>query len=202
MNTGMQDACNLAWKLALVPSPCRAGSLLDSYSAERSEVGREVLRNAGRLTMATLKGGVLQAMRNHAASLALGLAPVRRVMTNAMSELSIGYPDGPLTRADGRHRGGPAAGERAPVAAAGRLVGAGDRPRFALFAQADAGCAALIVRHGDLLEAPVRTPFAAGGIWLVRPDGYVAMTADAGDWAKVEDYLDWIAGTSFPPRAG
>ena len=51
MNTGMQDACNLAWKLALV---CRglAGTepLLESYSIERSAVGRQVLADAGRLT--------------------------------------------------------------------------------------------------------------------------------------------------------
>src|SRR5262249_5612961 len=57
MNTGMQDACNLAWKMALVrrglavPEP-----LLDSYSIERSAVGRQVLKEAGRLTtLAILK---------------------------------------------------------------------------------------------------------------------------------------------------
>ncbi len=197
MNTGMQDACNLAWKLALVchgqatPDP-----LLDSYSTERSEVGRKVLRDAGRLTaMATLKGGVLQAIRNHAASLALGLAPVRRMMTNAMSELSIGYPDGPLTRSG--HRATPAAGERAPVAGTDDLVGAGDRPRFALFATSDADSAALLTRHGALLDPAVRAPFGPNAIWLVRPDGYVAVTADAGDWVKIGAYLDWIAG--LPP---
>ena len=202
MNTGMQDACNLAWKLALVCHDIAAQEpLLDSYSAERSEVGRKVLRDAGRLTaMATLRGGVLQALRNHAASLALGLAPVRRVMTNAMAELSIGYPDGPLTRADGGHRGGPAAGERAPVAGTQHVVGAGDRPRFALFAASDAGCAALIARHGALLEPEARAPFGPGGIWLVRPDGYVALTADGGDWSKVDAYLDWITGAASPTR--
>ncbi len=204
MNTGMQDACNLAWKLALV---CRGVTahepLLDSYSAERSEIGRKVLRDAGRLTaMATLKGGVLQALRNHAASLALGLAPVRRVITNAMAELSIGYPDGPLTRAEGGHRGGPAAGERAPVAGTGQPVGAGDRPRFALFAAADPSAAALIARHGALLEPQVRAPFVPDGIWLVRPDGYVAMAPRGDDWDKIGAYLDWIAGAKSPAREG
>jgi hypothetical protein len=204
MNTGIQDACNLAWKLTLVCHGVAAAEpLLDSYSAERSEIGRKVLRDAGRLTaMATLKGGVLQALRNHAASLALSLAPVRRAMTNAAAELSIGYPNGPLTRAGGKYRGGPAAGERAPVAAAGGLVGAGDRPRFALFAAAGSGAAALIARHAALLEPEVRVPFAPDGLWLVRPDGYVAMTADGGDWNKVDAYLDWIAGTTSPTREG
>jgi hypothetical protein len=33
-------------------------------------------------------------------------------------------------------------------------------------------------------------------MWLVRPDGYVAMAAGAQDWDKVDAYLDWIAGTA------
>ena len=99
MNTGMQDACNLAWKLALVykglvaPEP-----MLDSYSIERSAVGRQVLSDAGRLTaIAIIKSGVLQELRNHVASLVFGLSPVRKVMANKMAELSIGYPHSPLT---------------------------------------------------------------------------------------------------------
>jgi len=198
MNTGMQDAFNLAWKLALV---CRGfvnpEPLLGSYSIERSEVGRRVLVAAGRLTtIAILRGALLQGIRNHVASLLFGLSPVRQAMTNTMSELSIGYPHGSLTRAEGASHSRPAAGERAPVGAAARLVGSGDRPRFALFADADAGSAALIARHGDLLEAETRAPFGNDGIWLVRPDGYVAMTATRGDWDKVGAYLDWVAGVA------
>jgi 2-polyprenyl-6-methoxyphenol hydroxylase-like FAD-dependent oxidoreductase len=195
MNTGMQDAINLAWKLALV---CRGAAqpepLLGSYSAERSEVGREVLANAGRLTtMALMRGAVAQSVRNHLARLLFGLSPVGRAVTNQMSELSIGYPHGPLSRAQGHGHSGPAAGERAPAGAAGDPVGSGDRPRFALFAAADKGSAALIARHADLLEAETRAPFADDGTWLVRPDGYVAMTAPRGDWNSAGAYLDWIA---------
>jgi 2-polyprenyl-6-methoxyphenol hydroxylase-like FAD-dependent oxidoreductase len=198
MNTGMQDALNLAWKLALV---CRGLAkpepLLGSYSVERSEIGRQVLVAAGRLTMfATLRGGVVQAIRNHLASLIFGLAPVQRAVTNTMSELSIGYPHGPLTRAEGAGHSGPAAGERAPVGRGGSQIGSGDRPRFALFGPADAGSASLIAKHGDLLEAETRAPFAEDGIWLARPDGYVAMTAKRGDWDKVGAYLNWIAGAA------
>jgi hypothetical protein len=116
-----------------------------------------------------------------------------RAVTNQMSELSIGYPNGPLTRAEGHGHSGPAAGERAPVSAEGHRVGSGDRPRFMLFAVADGGSEALIARRGDLLEAETRAPFADGGIWLVRPDGYVAMTARRGEWDRVGAYLDWIA---------
>jgi len=47
MNTGMQDAFNLAWKLALVQrSEGQPKALLDSYSLERSAVGDQVLRGA------------------------------------------------------------------------------------------------------------------------------------------------------------
>jgi 2-polyprenyl-6-methoxyphenol hydroxylase-like FAD-dependent oxidoreductase len=195
MNTGMQDAINLAWKLALV---CRGVAspepLLGSYSAERSEVGREVLANAGRLTtIALMRGAVAQSIRNHLARLLFGLSPVKRAVTNQMSELSIGYPSSPLTRAEGHGHSGPAAGGRAPVSATGYRVGSGDRPRFMLFAVADGGSAALLARRADLLEAETRAPFADDGIWLVRPDGYVAMTARRGEWDRVGAYLDWIA---------
>ncbi len=65
MNTGMQDAFNLAWKLALVIEGSAQPSLLDSYSPERSAVGDRVLKNAGRLTEAAiLRNPVLQGIRN------------------------------------------------------------------------------------------------------------------------------------------
>ena len=77
--------------------------------------------------------------------------------------------------------------------AGGHPVGSGDRPRFAIFSVADERSAALIARHADLLEAETRAPFADDGIWLVRPDGYVAMTARRGQWDGVGAYLDGIA---------
>ena len=95
MNTGMQDAFNLAWKLALV---CRGFAspepLLDSYSIERSAVGDQVLAAAGRLTTIAM-------LRQPAAG---GSQPVARccsgsprcvgAMADTMSELSIGYAHG------------------------------------------------------------------------------------------------------------
>ncbi len=195
MNTGMQDAINLAWKLALV---CRreaaAEPLLGSYSDERSEIGRQVLANAGRLTtMATLKGALLQGVRNQVAALLFGLSPVRRAMNNLLAELSIGYPDGPLTEVAAKPSGEPAAGARVPPAE--QPLGAGRAPRFALFGAICAESAALIGRFPALLEAEVRAPFRADGIWLARPDGYVALTAAQGDWPRVAAYLERIAPT-------
>jgi 2-polyprenyl-6-methoxyphenol hydroxylase-like FAD-dependent oxidoreductase len=70
MNTGMQDAFNLAWKLALVIRNSCAEHLLDSYSPERSGVGDEVLKQAGRLTaVGTLKNSTLQSIPQSCRSL-------------------------------------------------------------------------------------------------------------------------------------
>ena len=203
MNTGMQDACNLAWKLALVnrglatPEP-----LLDSYSIERSEVGEQVLRDAGRLTtVAILKGGVLQEMRNVAASLLFGLSPVRKAIANKLAELSIGYPKGPITALGQHGHGGPAPGQRAPLTNAEPPVGAGPTPRFALFAEADSVGAELIARHRDVLEPETRIPFTEDGIWLVRPDGYVAAATGRGQWAEIENYLRCVLGSEDDRKA-
>ena len=191
MNTGMQDAVNLSWKLAMVHRGMMAEEpLLGSYSAERSAVGKQVLADAGHLTiLATIRSGVLQSVRNHVASLVFGFSPVRRAMATKLSELSIGYPQSPLTIPGKHGHAGPAPGERAPVLNLANPVGAGTTPRFALFAKGDAEGAALLERHGDLLEPDFRTPCTDDAIWLVRPDGYVALVAKAGDWSAIDNYL-------------
>ncbi len=196
MNTGMQDACNLAWKLALVCRGLAAPEpLLDSYSIERSAVGRQVLKDAGRLTtVAILRGGVLQEIRNHIASLLFGLSPVRTTMANKLAELSIGYPTSPLTARAHHGHSDPAPGQRAPIVDTAHPVGAGTTPRFALFAHADPEGVKLIARHADLLEPEIRAAFAENGLWLVRPDGYVALAAGRGGWGDVEEYLRGVVG--------
>src|SRR5262249_51618041 len=128
MNTGIQDAINLAWKLALV---CRGLSsapvLLDSYDAERRPVGAEVIRESGRLTMAaTLESHALQDLRNFVAHWVLGLSPVQQFAAGTITEISIGYPDSPL---NGRSAG-PGAGTRVQPVAGEIRYGAADSPRF------------------------------------------------------------------------
>jgi hypothetical protein len=44
-----------------------------------------------------------------------------------------------------------------------------------------------------VLEQSVRAPYDPAGLWLVRPDGYVALSAKADDWQRVETYLQRIA---------
>jgi len=192
-NTGIQDAHNLAWKLALVVRGAASVRLLDSYSAERSPVADQVLKVTGRITsMGTLTGDVGQFLRNHTATLLLGLAPVRKFAATIASEISIGYPNSPLNAPHGRRD--PMPGERAPIRATEPPVGAGDRPRFALFGDAVGMPPDLLERYASLLEPALREPYHPDGLWLIRPDGYVALAAKAGDWSAVTGYLDRIAG--------
>jgi 2-polyprenyl-6-methoxyphenol hydroxylase-like FAD-dependent oxidoreductase len=195
MNTGMQDACNLAWKLALVSRGiCAAEPLLSSYSTERGAVGDQVLKAAGVTTqIGILRGGVRQAIRNHLASLVFGFSAVRAKAADALTEISIGYPESPLNATGAYSHGGPKTGERAPIRMGEKPVGSGDTPRFALFADSCAAASHLVARYSQLLEPQVRTPFHSGGLWLVRPDGYVAVASGKDDWEPLADLLDRIA---------
>ncbi len=193
MNTGMQDACNLAWKLALVARGLAGEKLLASYSPERSPIAEQVLKVTGRATtLATTKSEVAQFLRNHTASLILGLSPVRKAAAEVLSEISIGYPHSPLSGGQKHHK--PLPGSRAPIRPDEPPIGAGDTPRFALCGSDEGMPADLLKRHGELLEPFLRVPYDAGGLWLVRPDGYVALAAPAGDWNAVSEYLDSISG--------
>jgi hypothetical protein len=72
-------------------------------------------------------------------------------------------------------------------------VGAGDKPHFALFAEAGGMPSDLLERRNDLLEPVLREPYHSGGLWLIRPDGYVALAAKGGDWNAVTSYLDRLS---------
>ncbi len=201
MNTGMQDAINLAWKLALVEHGACGDGLLDSYSPERSYVGDQVLAAAGRLTtIGTLKNPVAQGLRNLIGRTMLGFSAVQHAVADTMTEVTIGYP-GSLLNGPGLP-GGPKPGERVMPVAGERPVGAGDRPLFALFAAPGPQATELLGRFDGLLDPQVRPPFRADGIWLVRPDGYVAMAAEADGWRKAATYLDHLRAAPRPPAAG
>jgi hypothetical protein len=71
-------------------------------------------------------------------------------------------------------------------------VGAGNTPVFALFAEPDGMPSNFSGRYANLLEPTLRDPYHRGGMWLIRPDGYTALSAKAGDWNAVTAYLDRI----------
>jgi hypothetical protein len=164
--------------------------LLGSYSSERSAVGAQVLANASRLTaIGVMKNHTAQLIRNLAAGVLFGLAPVRRTMADTMTEISIGYPDSPLNGPSVHGLGAPAPGERAPPIAGQVPVGSGSSPRFALFAAPAPAASELLQNYPKLLESTIRPPFASGRIWLVRPDGYMACVARDGNAGGLADYL-------------
>ena len=188
MNTGMQDAINLAWKLAMVAQGRAAPSLLDSYTPERSAVGDLVLRNAGRMTdMATLANPAAQRLRNAALHVLLGFHAVQDRMAAAMSETDIAYPRSPLSH-------GRRAGMRfGPDAYAGPPPGIGREPRFVLFTDDRDEGRALSARHPALLEAEPRVSPDPNSLLLVRPDGYVGFAGPRGDWDGAQAYLRGVS---------
>lgn len=195
MNTGMQDAINLAWKLAMVRHGAADPDLLLSYSPERSAVGEMVLRNAGRMTeMATLANPAAQGVRNLVLRFALGLAPIRDRMALQMSEIEIAYVTSPLSR--GLHAGahGLVAGARLPPEHyAGAPPGAGDRPLFVLYAEAGPESEALLGQFPALLEDAARTSPDTKLLLIVRPDGYIGFAGKTDQWAEASAYLGGIA---------
>jgi 2-polyprenyl-6-methoxyphenol hydroxylase-like FAD-dependent oxidoreductase len=191
MNTGMQDAISLAWKLALV---CRGeaadGPLLASYSIERSAIGEQVLAAAGRMTaVAILQNHALQAIRNFVGRMMLGLAPVQRKLVNQMTEVSIGYDDSPLNGPAARGVGGPQPGERVAPRDGETPFGFGNAPRFALCAGEDEAVRRLLAEFPKLLDPKLRAPRDPAGMLLVRPDGYAAVSAKIGDERPLVEYL-------------
>ncbi len=98
MNTGIQDAYNLAWKLALVLEGTARPRLLDSYHAERHPVGEEVV---GRTVRHAAEG--VQADPDDVATVLLREA-----------QLLVAYPDSPIVGPGTAGADGPQPGERAP----------------------------------------------------------------------------------------
>ena len=92
MNTGIQDAVNLAWKLALVVHGKSPDSLLNSYNEEREPVAKMVLSLTDRLTrMATLQGALGQQLRNALLPILTGIHLVEDRIAETMAEIGIHY---------------------------------------------------------------------------------------------------------------
>ena len=96
MNTGIQDAHNLAWKLALVVAGRGREVLLESYDAERHPIGRHVLDQTDFATKMGLLTGVLAPIRNQIARFVTSFEPVRRRIVRDAAELTVAYPSSPI----------------------------------------------------------------------------------------------------------
>ena len=201
MNTGIMDAHNLAWKLALVASGGAPDALLDSYGAERGPVARDVLALTHALvTLGTVTRPGPRAARNVLVPLAGRLAPVQRRAVRRLSHIGVAYPSSPLTRR-GRIRTGIRPGQRMPDLE----VTDGER-RFRLHSGIRQRAHVLLLGGQDdvppglcrwldrmiVVRAAGRAP--ARRVYLLRPDGYVAARGSAARPDALVAYLRLVFG--------
>jgi 2-polyprenyl-6-methoxyphenol hydroxylase-like FAD-dependent oxidoreductase len=118
MNTGIQDAFNLAWKLALTVQGRASATLLDSYEAERVQVGEALLRATDLTThLALTRNPVLAAARDILTPLLFASLPLAaRRLAQSLGELNVGYPESRISVDVRDHKRSPRAGDRAPDA--------------------------------------------------------------------------------------
>jgi 2-polyprenyl-6-methoxyphenol hydroxylase-like FAD-dependent oxidoreductase len=106
MNTGIGDAINLAWKLAAVLAGHAGDNLLDSYEAERIGFARRLVATTDRaFSFVTAEGPIADFVRTRVAPLliptAVAFAPVREFMFRTVSQITLNYRGGPLSRGTG-----------------------------------------------------------------------------------------------------
>jgi len=176
MNTGLQDAANLGWKLAAAMHGWAPEGLLDSYHNERYPVGRAVVRGSGALLRLTLaQSQATRAVRWLLANVVGRFGSPPAIVSRAVSGIGISYP-----APRGEHR---LAGRRAPDVqlASGkpgktRLYKILRGGRFVLLTPAGAGAA---IGRRWTGRVDLATPANATlPMVLVRPDGYVAWATD------------------------
>jgi hypothetical protein len=200
MNTGLQDAANLGWKLTAAIKGWAPEGLLDTYHEERYPVGRRVLRTSGMILRgALMRPRVLRAFRDTVAAAATRVRPISRRMAGAISGIDLAYPAPP-----GAH---PLVGRRAPdIPLAGgmpRTLYRALRPgRFLLVMPPDAAKPALPVTgwsdRVDLVTAGGMTR----NVVLVRPDGYIAWAAVDSDRAGRAAAIRAVLSEWCGPAAG
>ncbi|YCI06677.1 FAD-dependent oxidoreductase (plasmid) [Ensifer sp. D2-11] len=191
LNTSVQDAYNLGWKLSAVLRGSE-DELLDSYEVERRPVAEQVLGLSSRLLDAGKRGEIRRGREVH--------------------QLDIGYPQSPLALEPVSRRRGLRAGDRAPDAPFKGAAGQPSRlfrlfvgPHWTLLVNGQRSVAARpglhihhVGDHGDVLDAfgCVREAYglAPDECVLVRPDGYVGaiLSLNAEGLAQLETYFDRV----------
>jgi 2-polyprenyl-6-methoxyphenol hydroxylase-like FAD-dependent oxidoreductase len=159
MNTGMQDAFNLGWKLTLASRGEAGPELLDSYHAERHPVAARVIEQSTRLTRAvTIGNAPVRALRGHVMHAVCGVPRVRSRIAAQTEETDIAYRESPIAIERGARHRGPRAGEAAPD-----VDGRADRPALHwVLARATGHCVLSIGGTDGARELATRWP-AAGG---------------------------------------
>jgi 2-polyprenyl-6-methoxyphenol hydroxylase-like FAD-dependent oxidoreductase len=206
MNTGIGDAVNLAWKLAAVVHGRADASLLDSYEPERIAFARRLVATTDQaFTGVTSSRATARLIRLHIVPLLIpaffALKTVRRFLFHTVSQTAVNYRESSLS--EGR-AGKVHGGDRLPWVKTD-LNGV-DTDNFAPLTSVDwqvhvYGDAAPEVRavcDGRKLSLRVfpwrpevsRTGLLRNAVYLVRPDGYVALADPAGSAIAITSYLD------------
>lgn len=214
MNTGMQDAYNLAWKLAAVIQGEAGDSLLDSYEAERLPVADGVIAFTNRLTRAGTLSGLPSRVRNTVVRVVSHLPAARRAMANTAEETNLAYPKSPLAVGRRPRRAKVAAGDHLPpvpdaavqkqlsaarhtghvvltVAASGEPPApAGLDQRQVLVTDGDASVGGYdtVIADPDGVIAR-RFGLRNGGRVVIRPDGYLGAVASLDDTTTITHYF-------------
>ncbi len=120
MNTGLQDAYNLGWKLALVVQGRADPALLDTYEQERIPVAQRLLQTTDRAFQLIVSDGWLASLLRtkiiaRVAATAMRFERVRTLAFRTISQIGISYPNSSLSQTlPGLPKGAPAAGDRFP----------------------------------------------------------------------------------------
>jgi 4,5-epoxidase len=213
LNTGLGDAENLAWKLALVASGGAEESLLETYQAERRPIAREVLESTSAMTrVVTGRSAPARALRDHLLVPLMNRPAVQRLIWEQASQLKISYRRGPLAPRSMRSwtAGAPRPGDRVPDLDCSK----DDGTRTRLHAELGAGWALLMPTAGaaDCLALSRRwlggtdklaalTPVTPLGpqAMLVRPDAHLAWRGTSV--AALERWLTKALGSARARRA-
>lgn len=207
MNTGITDAHNLGWKLALVADGRAPDQLLDTYGAEREPVAEQVLGLTHTLVrFGTMTHPVKRALRDAIVPAAARVGPVHRRAVRRWTQVNVAYPASSLTKTD-RGPGRPRPGQRVPDIEV--LTAQGPSRLFTVLRR---GRHVIVVTGADtdrVLAHPALTPYRdlfevvacgfpdarafrsthAGSVFLVRPDGYLAARARPDKPETVLGYL-------------
>jgi hypothetical protein len=221
MNTGMQDAFNLCWKLAMVIKGDAGDALLDSYHAERHPVGKSVIGFTSALTRIGTLNGFARIARNAIARVVGKYPTAVRMMASHVEETNVAYKDSPAALSSGLRHAKVAAGRHVPHiddpalqkqlgAAWGSahtghtvLTVAGNKPAPAA---GPAGQTQVLITSDDTPvgghDAVIADPdglvakrfgLRDGGRVVVRPDGYLGAVTALDDQSGVADYFAQIA---------
>jgi 2-polyprenyl-6-methoxyphenol hydroxylase-like FAD-dependent oxidoreductase len=206
MNTGIGDAVNLSWKLAAVIQGQASAAILDSYEPERIAFARRLVATTDRAFSAvTNRGAVARTVRLKIMPRIIPwlfrIAAVRRFMFRTISQTAVSYRTSSLSEGNA---GSVYGGDRLPWIEAERDGVAGDnfKPLAAIawqvhvYGEAAPEILALcddrkLALHQFAWRAAMgRAGLKQNAVYLVRPDGYVALADADGRAATIAAYLE------------